>query len=213
MANPKTKPATTPKAEEIEVEEIEVEETTNYEDIELSVNIVDVRITDKLTRVIVDTDKTFPAFNAKTGEEITTNSFGISIRELTEQFRANSVIRKALKRAMGQQLNPMLFSFLLIGSQVKIKRVFHAEGEEMPREINGVKFYEVNTYTTEFDVDSFVPDWDDEDIADIKDIIKNQLTVSETTVKVADFRTADERKRDEQQKQIKLTAEAMFANI
>lgn len=194
MANPKTKPAT--KQETI------VEETTENKDIELLVRILEVRITDRLSRVILDTDKTFLSVNATTGEEIETKSFGISIRELTEQFRSNPIIRKALKRAMGKQLNPMLFSFLLTGAQIRIKRVFHAAGEEMPREIDGNKFYKFDTYTTEFDVDSFVPDWDDEDIADIKDIIRNQLTIEDSTVKVANFKN-----------KVELTAKAMFSNI
>lgn len=179
-----------------------VEETIENKDIDLLVRILEVRITDKLSRVIVDTDKTFLSVNATTGEEIETKSFGISIRELTEQFRSNPIIRKALKRAMGKQLNPMLFSFLLTGSQIRIKRVFHAAGEEMPREIDNNKFYKFDTYTTEFDVDSFVPDWDDEDIDDIKDIIRNQLTVEDTSVKVANFKN-----------KVELTAKAMLSNI
>lgn len=130
-------------AEVIEAEEVEAEESDT-----ISAKITKVMLpqgTDERITFVVD--KEFTTIDFATGEEKTTNMFGLNIYAVVNQVgQYVPEIQLADTLAMGKCVNPQIIALALTNAEIVVKREEHEQGE---RRKNSNELYARNCITSE----------------------------------------------------------------
>lgn len=130
-------------AEVIEAEEVEAEESDT-----ISAKITKVMLpqgTDE--RITFVLDKEFTTIDFATGEEKTTNMFGLNIYAVVNQVgQYVPEIQLADTLAMGKCVNPQIIALALTNAEIVVKREEHEQGE---RRKNSNELYARDCITSE----------------------------------------------------------------
>lgn len=86
---------------------------------------------DSYGRLTLVTNGEFKAVNPQTGDEIVTANVTKNLFEMTNQLAQHvTEIQLAQAMALGQAVNPMIISLAMANAEIKVKHVFHEQGEE-----------------------------------------------------------------------------------
>ena len=114
--------------EVVEAEEIEAEESDNTITAKITKVMLPQGTDERITFVL---DKEFTTIDFATGEEKTTNMFGLNIYAVVNQVgQYVPEIQLADTLAMGKCVNPQIIALALTNAEIVVKREEHEQGEK-----------------------------------------------------------------------------------